>query len=313
VRFTRIAWFLLLALPFFTAQPAAADGIAGAYQGRYQCGDWRILDLEIRDLGGGRISAVFTFPVTQARGVGADGSYSMIGQYDQRSGRFQLAPQAWLRRPPGFNMVGLDGVFDASSRTLRGNVGSFGCGAFELVPRGVALSALPQPPRPVPLERRKMIFNLTNNMPDSLEYWDAAMDTPGKARESEPIDDVIDWLKSQDFSCLGSQHVTWNADGTQGTANDRNDVRERYVIECDGNCAGLRYIPYVEATMFHFAATQPVPVMEFKGIVFGGQNFQWKFTRAAGSGTPPEVYVHRWSSAKILSGQNCRAPKTNNR
>ena len=66
------------------------------------------------------------------------------------------------------------------------------------------------------------------------------MASPDRAREAEPIDDVIDWLKSQDFSCLGTQHVGWNADGTQGTASDRNDVRERYVIECDGNCQDLR-------------------------------------------------------------------------
>jgi len=97
-------------------------------------------------------------------------------------------------------------------------------------------------------------------MTGPLEYWDSAMDSPGKAREADPIDDVIDWLKLEDFSCLGTQHVSWNSDGTQGTASDRNDVRERYVIECDGDCCALHYLPALQATMFHFAATQPVPV-----------------------------------------------------
>ena len=255
----------------------------------------------------------------------------MIGTFDESSGRFQLQPQRWMRRPQGYNMVGLDGIFDRASRGLRGKVASFNCQGFELAPQGTALTSSaqlppqpqrpqpqqlqpqPQPQRPAPLppERGRTIFNLTNYMTGPLEYWDSSMDSaPGKARESEPIDDVIDWLKSQDFWCLGTQHVNWNADGTKGTASGhRNDVRERYVIECDGDCRELRYLPALQATMFHFAATQPVPVMEFKGIWFGGQNFQWQFSRPKTSTPPPDVYVHRWSSAKILSGQACKAPR----
>jgi hypothetical protein len=311
MKFSGILWFVLLGALLCPWQKASADGIAGSYEGRYQCGDWHRLDLQVRDLGGGRISAVFTFPVNPAMG-GGEGSYSMMGQYDQRSGRFHLEPQAWLVRPRNYNMVGLDGVYDPSSHTLRGKVGSFNCGAFELAPQGTSLAAVPQPPRPLPLERRKIISNLTNYMPEYLEYWDSAMEDPHKARESEPIDDVIDWLKSQDFWCLGTKHVSWNPQGTQGVANDHNDVRERYVIECDGNCTGLRYMPWIQATIFHFGATQPVPVLELKGVWFGGMDFQWKFARPA-SGPPPDVYIHRWSSAKILSGQSCRAPETNNR
>jgi hypothetical protein len=311
MKFSGILWFMLLGALLLPWQKAAADGIADSYQGRYQCGDWHKLDLLIRDLGGGRISAVFTFSVSPGMG-GGEGAYSMAGLYDERTGQFQLTPQVWLVHARNATMVGLIGVYDRASRTLRGRVPSFNCGAFELASRGVALAAVPQPPRPLPLERRKVVSNLTNDMPRYLEYWDSAMDDPHKSRESEPIDDVIDWLKSQDFWCLGTKHVSWNPQGTQGVAYDHNDVRERYVIECDGNCAGLRYMPWVDATIYHFGATQPVPVLELKGVWLNGRDFQWKFTRPA-SGPPPEVYVHRWSSAKILSGQNCRAPETNNR
>ena len=305
-----VLFFGLFAALVVTPAPASAQGIAGSYGGRYQCGDWNTLNLQVRDLGGGRISAAFTFAVPPRLG-GGQGSYSMTGTYDERTGRFQLMPQQWMSRPQGYNMVGLEGAFDRASRSLRGKVSSFNCQGFELAPQGTALAALPQAPRPLPPERGRAIFNLTNYMTGPLEYWDSSMDSaPGKARESEPIDDVIDWLKSQDFWCLGTQHVTWNADGTQGIASDRNDVRERYVIECDGDCRDLRYLPALQATMFHFAATQPVPVMEFKGIWFGGQNFKWQFTRARTSAPPPDVYVHRWSSAKILSGQPCKAPKS---
>lgn len=300
---------LLLPQERARAQTPSAAGITGSYDGRYQCGDWNQLNLQVRDLGGGRISAVFTFAVPPSLGRG-QGSYSMTGQYDERTGRFQLMPQQWMRRPQGYNMVGLDGVFDRASRSLRGKVGSFNCQGFELAPQGTPLAALPQPQRPLPPERGRVIFNLTNYMTGPLEYWDSAMDSRGKAREADPIDDVVDWLKSQDFSCLGTQHVSWNADGTQGTASDRNDVRERYVIECDGDCRDLHYLPALQATMFHFAATQPAPVMEFKGIWFGGQNFQWRFSRSRTSAPPPDVYIHRWSSAKILSGEPCKAPKS---
>lgn len=286
----------LLSFLVVPARCAAADGIAGTYEGRYQCALVRPVNLQIRDLGHRHISAIFTFP---------EGSYSMSGDYDERSGRFRLTPQSWLRQPSGFMMIGLEGVFDAGSHVLRGRVSNPNCLAFE-----AALQAPGAPSQAVPLERRRQPYNLTNNMYDSLEYWDAGMDDPNKARESEPIDDVVDWLKAEGFSCLGSRTVTWNRDGTQGSASDRVTVHERYVVECDGNCTGLRYIPSVAATMWHFAASQPVPVMDFKSTWFGGTPIEWKLTRPPRSGPPPEVYIRRWSTGKFLSGQSCKAPKT---
>jgi len=294
-----------------TTARAQGSGIAGTYEGRYQCGEWHQLSLQIRDLGGGRIAAVFTFPVDpRVAGGSGQGSFSLEGQYDQNTGRVQLVQTQWIRRPRNYSMVGLQGVFDRSNRTLRGKVEDFNCQSFEVAPQGTALAPLPTPQRPVPPERGNQVFNLNNWMTGPLEYWDSIMDGPAKARESDPIDDVIDWLKAQDFSCLGTKVVHWNADGTQAVTGDRNDVRERYVIECDGDCKGLRYLPALSATMNHFGATQPVPVMEFKGIWLGGQDFQWKFSRPRTSTPPPEVFVHRWTSAKILSGQPCRAPKS---
>jgi hypothetical protein len=65
--------------------------------------------------------------------------------------------------------------------------------------------------------------------------------------------------------------------------------------------------------MFHFGLSQPVPVLEIKGVWFGGSPFRWEFTRPAGAEPPPDVYVHRWTSSGFNSGGNCRAPKANNR
>jgi hypothetical protein len=119
MRSTCVLLFALFAAFLFSPGRAAAQGITGSYDGRYQCGDWNTLNLQVRDLGVGRISAVFTFAVPPRLG-GGHGSYSMMGTYDERTGRFQLTPQQWMRRPQGYNMVGLDGVFDRDSRGLRG-------------------------------------------------------------------------------------------------------------------------------------------------------------------------------------------------
>src|SRR6476469_3115999 len=107
---------LYAAMLLLSPSNAAAQAIAGSYDGRYQCGtEWRQVSLQVRDMGGGRISAVFTFPVDPRMG-GGQGSFSMMGTYDERTGRFQLAPQQWMRRPRGYDMLGLDGTFDRASR-----------------------------------------------------------------------------------------------------------------------------------------------------------------------------------------------------
>jgi hypothetical protein len=291
---------------------APAASIAGNYSGRYLCQQWRTLDLQIGDTGNGGISGVFTFPF----GDGSMGSYSLTGQYDARTGRFHLEPQRRIdRKPVGYNMVGLDGAFDPASRRLTGKIASPNCSSFELSASGPPrFQPPPAAPAIVPPERRRMVTNVTNFADNGFEYWDSAMSDPqGTPRESEPIDDVIDWLRKQKFSCVGTRHVSWDASGTKGAVSDQISVRERFVIECDGNCKGVRYTPFVGAITFHFGLTQPVPVLEIKGVWFGGTQFRWDFTRPGGSGPPPDVYVHRWTSSPFNSGGNCRAPKANNK
>ena len=85
------------------------------------------------------------------------------------------------------------------------------------------------------------------------------------------------------------------------------------MIECDGDCRGVHYTPFIDAIAFHFGLTQPVPVLEIKGVWFGGTQFRWDFTRPAGAGPPPDIYVHRWTSSPFNSNGNCRAPKANNK
>jgi hypothetical protein len=301
--------------PTSAANPApAASGIAGSYSGRYQCGDWNLLDLALSDQGAGRLSAVFTFPLQQGGGTG---SYAMTGQYDERAGTFLLTPQRWVRRPPpGYSMVPMEGRYDPATRRLTGKIGNFGCGAFELAQAGgTPLPPLPAGSRVTPAHAANPALRVQPTV-QGVEYWDASMAADGSGkrvpRESEPIDDVIDWLKAQKFSCVGSQHVTWNAEGTRATARDRIDVRETYVIECDGDCRGLRYLPMTDASIYYAGRSQPAPVMQMRTTWAGGTFLQWVFTREPG-GRPPDIYVHHWNAHSFNRTAGCKAPRSNNK
>ena len=293
----------------FTSDAMAAD-ISGKYSGRYHCQQWNSLELEINELGNGRLSGVFTFSL-RALGQNGTASYSMTGQYDSANGRFQLVPERWVGRPArGVSMVGLSGMLDAGTRRLSGKVEDFNCTSFELAPPGVALAPpAPPPPPPLPPERRAAATNVTGLM-TPFEYWDTALsDAPGTVRESEPIDDVIDWLRKERFSCMDTAHVSWDPSGTRGSAGDVVLLRERYVIECSGDCRGVRYLPGVSASVLHFGTLLPAPVLEIKSPWLGGSKFRWDFTRENASQPPPDIYIHRWTGSTFNDRGVCRAPK----
>jgi hypothetical protein len=296
----RIASILLTVLALVTIEGAEAADIAGSYSGRYRCRQWNTVDLKIEEQGGGRISGLFAF-----RTPNGSGAYSMTGQYDDASGRFQLVPQRWVGTPPpNFGMVGMTGRFDPATKRLSGKMDNLFCFQFELAGEGGA------PLPPLPAVASPALQEHATNPALGIEYWDATMSAaPGTPRESEPIDDVIDWLRKEKYSCLGSQQVRWDASGTRGTAGGSVDTRARFVIECNGDCRGLRYVPGTQAQIYHFDRTRPVPVMQMKGLWFGGTVIRWTFTRPPG-GKPPEVYIHEWSATGFDSGPGCKAPKS---
>jgi len=299
----RIATVFCLVLMAAVAPSAEASDIAGSYAGRYRCRDWNTVDLKIQDQGGDRISGVFTFSVPGA----ASGAYEMTGQYDERTGRFQLVPRRWIGTPPqGFGMVGMTGRLDPSTKRLTGKIDNPFCFQFELAGEGGA----PLAPLPATTPQIGARDYATDPVRNGIEYWDARMAAPpGAPLESEPIDDVIDWLKKEKFSCLGSDRVRWDAVGTKGTAGGKVDTRARFVIECDGDCRGMRYAPWTQAQVYHFDRSRPVPVMQMKGIWLGGTVVKWVFTRPPG-GTPPDVYIHQWSATGFDSGPGCKAPRS---
>jgi hypothetical protein len=150
-----------------------------------------------------------------------------------------------------------------------------------------------------------------------VEYWDASMAADGSGqrvpRETEPIDEVIDWLKGLKYSCVNTQRAIWNAEGTRAsTSRDRVDTRETYVIECNGDCRGLRYVPMTDAIVQSSGQSRPAPVLHMRNMRGGGTPLQWIFTRAPG-GPPPDIYIHHWNAHSFNRSAGCRAPRTGNR
>ena len=242
-------------LPFLCmlmASGAAAQSMDGDYSGRYLCaGRWNTVELQITASGNGQISGVFTAPTRDARGNTSKSSYALRGRYDETSGRFRLDPQAWIgRAPAGYIMVGLEGTFNPRTLKLNGRITNPACGAFDLAMNGAAGSAPSRPPQAPPQSppaARSPIANPAQNenpfsLPperrpfptdaagESFEYLDAAMsDAKGAARESEPIDDVNEWLKNEKFfmPCDHPCSVEWSegrshySSSLKGTLCDR--------------------------------------------------------------------------------------------
>jgi hypothetical protein len=61
----------------------------------------------------------------------AEGLYRMRGKYEVKSRRLALKPEAWVREPPGYVMVGLRGTLARSGESLSGTVEGPGCSTFE--------------------------------------------------------------------------------------------------------------------------------------------------------------------------------------
>lgn len=290
-------------------EPAAAAAIEGHYVGRYLCQGWNWVDLRINDAGQGRIAGIFTI---QAPGGGATTSYSMTGQYNVGTDVFQLEPVKWIGRPvPGMRMVGIAGRLDRTTRQIRGRIlESVSCSTFELAGDG----GTPLPVAPPVVTGQGGTQPRVSTAPPAeqsgIEYWDSSMGGARQARrETEPIDDVIDWLHGQGFFCLASYPASWNADGTRASVNTKISTRARFVVECTGDCKGLYYSPLGGVQSYSFGRSQPLPVMELKSTWFGGTPVQWVLTRRAAS-KPPEVFIHQWSPTRFDYGPGCRAPKS---
>jgi hypothetical protein len=90
------------------------------------------------------------------------------------------------------------------------------------------------------------------------------------------------------------------------------DTRETYVIECDGDCRRLRYMPMTDASVYYFGRNRPVPVLQMRNTRGAGAVLQWVFMREPG-GQPSEIYVHHWNAHGFNRTSGCKAPKPSNK
>jgi hypothetical protein len=349
----RLRHAVLLCPVFFLVISASAQDparrIFRTFNGRFHCGGkWNDFQLSISPAVGllgipdpdEGITATLTFYFHRSVTSLDGGTYFLTGPYDTKTGRFRLEPKRWVNDPPaGFDMIGIEGTFDAASETLTGKMLSNKCDIVEFAAPGKALPPRPAPPPnraadPNRPEMRLTPSNVTNYLdvaagsPD-FEYWVTAWSDPQDAvHEGEPIDEAVARMKGDKFACVGSSHVTWDATGLKGTAPDGVGITERYVIECVGDCKGLFYRPWIGANVTHFGLSAPLPTFQIKSTWFGGMKFEWRFSRKKNTQSAPEVYVHRWTplagfgpfdpgpaevARRQASAPPCRAPKAGNR
>lgn len=123
-----VALFLLLAAP-----AAAQDGIGGTWRGAYVCAQGNTaLALTIEPRKDGTLAALFHFEAAPDNPEVPTGCFEMNGRHDPATGRLAFSPVRWLRRPPFYVMVGLEGRVSGGGQRIEGRVLGPGCTVFML-------------------------------------------------------------------------------------------------------------------------------------------------------------------------------------
>lgn len=110
------------------------------WKGSYNCAQGKTaLTLRIKnaspslvktDLGNAyKVEAVFDFDFNNRSAVGA---FYLTGAYYPESHVATFDPAQWIRRPPGYNTVGMDGKVSNDGQTYTGKILFQGCKLFQL-------------------------------------------------------------------------------------------------------------------------------------------------------------------------------------
>jgi len=124
--------------------PAAETPFAPtqAWVGSYVCEGIRAgVTLRVGSVVGRTVNVITEFT---RRGVA--GSYRSSGTYEPATRKLKLMPGAWIRQPPNYETVGMDGAVSADGATYSGRMMNPRCAAFTTQ---LAPSALPGAPAPV--------------------------------------------------------------------------------------------------------------------------------------------------------------------
>jgi hypothetical protein len=107
------------------------QSLFGTWKGEYICEAGATgLTLELSSVSS-TMKAIFTFYPTKGNPNSKSGAFSMSGHVDD-SGNLNLKPNSWIKRPSGYQMVGLKGGKDSAGKNISGTVQSRGCSSFEL-------------------------------------------------------------------------------------------------------------------------------------------------------------------------------------
>jgi hypothetical protein len=109
------------------------EGIAGRWEGQYQCQHQLIgFSLEISNGGGNQIAAIFEFfPLPGTLSI-QRGSFRMAGDYNHADGTIRLSSTGWIKRPLGFQSHDIEGRLEAHGKGISGRVLTIGCAHFML-------------------------------------------------------------------------------------------------------------------------------------------------------------------------------------
>jgi hypothetical protein len=107
--------------------------IQGAWEGRYVCQQGPTgLTLTISGDNPSQLRAIFRFyPVPENPRVPA-GEAELTGSFDAAIARLQLKPGRWIKRPTGYNIIGLTGLLSPDGESFQGAMDAQGCGAITL-------------------------------------------------------------------------------------------------------------------------------------------------------------------------------------
>jgi hypothetical protein len=156
-----------------------------------------------------------------------------------------------------------------------------------------------------PPERRNRTTRLSSTE-QWMDYYDARMSPEGwKDAEIEPVDKASADLKEKNLKCLVTYDLEWTA--SRMTMEIDHFGSKTYVLDCDGNCKGLRYrVSGFPDTIVHFGSTEPVPVLFFRAATMGKWDLHWQFTLADPSAPAPKVRIHTWTADWGDYGPGCR-------
>jgi len=106
--------------------------ISGLWVGEYLCMQEATgVTLTISSKQDDSLEAIFSFYPTKANPKAKEGEFSMKGDIDSR-GLFSLTPVSWVKRPPRFSMVRVDGQLNDEENSISGKIIYSGCSTISL-------------------------------------------------------------------------------------------------------------------------------------------------------------------------------------